>query len=138
MPDLMKELPEISIYWLLVSSVLGGIAGASFKFLFENLLPQHFTQRREIIEVKRKYSTPILLAADQMRRRLRNMIEHIEEIERQEQDWLPPTRDPRVYYFASTLYTVAHFLGWQQVLRREVVYLDFTTTRETRIFEGFR
>lgn len=136
MPDwLTNGLPEISVLWLLISSILGGIIGASFKFVFENLLPQHFTQRREVIEVKRKYSTPILLAADQLRKRLRNVIEHIDEIEKEKDEWLP--KDPNVYYYSSTLYIVAHFLGWQQILRHEVVYLDFTTTKETQTFEAF-
>jgi len=139
---LTRELPEVSIIWLLISSVLGGIIGVFFKFIFENLLPHHFTRRREIIEVKRKYSTPILLAADQLRKRLRNMIELIERIEK-EGDWLPlepppdPQTNPEGYYYYSTLYTVAHFLGWQQILRQEVVYLDFTTTKETKTFEDF-
>lgn len=132
---LQDSFQEHSIVWLLLSSVLGGITGASFKFLFENLLPQHLIQKRDIIAVKRKYSTPILLAADQLRRRLGNMIANIGKIEKEE-GWLPSV-NPKNYYYLSTIYAVGYFFGWQQILRHKIVYLDFTTTKETKIFEAF-
>lgn len=131
---LTRSFQEHSILWLLLSSIVGGVIGATVKFLFESLLPQRLTQKREIIAVKRKYSTPILLAADELRDRMQNMIAFIELIEKQ--NWLP-SYDLTGYYYLSTLFTVARFIGWQRILRREVVYLDFTTTRETKTFEDF-
>jgi len=131
---LTRSFQEHSIVWLLLSSIIGGVIGATVKFLFESLLPQRLTQKREIIAVKRKYSTPILLAADELRDRMQNMISHIDLIEKE--NWLPST-DLTGYYYLSTLFTVARYLGWQRILRREVVYLDFTTTRETKTFEDF-
>lgn len=132
---LTRSFQEHSIFWLLASSMLGGVIGASLKFLFESFLPQQLTHRREIIAVKRKYSTPILLASEELRRRLHNMITLIQLIET-ESGWLQ-SDEPNGYYYVSTIYTVARFLGWQQILRREVVYLDFTTTNETKTFEAF-
>lgn len=131
---LTKSFQEFSILWLLLSSILGGIIGASFKFIFESLLPDRLKQKSEILAVKRKYSTPILLAAEELRRRLENMITLIDQIEAE--DWLPSSQ-PFGYYYLSSIYTVARFIAWQQILRREVVYLDFTTTQETRVFELF-
>jgi hypothetical protein len=131
---LTRSFQEHSILWLMLSSVIGGVIGATVKFLFEGVLPQRLIQKREIIAVKRKYSTPILLAADELRDRMQNMIRLIDPIERE--NWLPST-DLTGYYYLSTLFTVARFIGWQRILRREVVYLDFTTTTETKTFEDF-
>jgi hypothetical protein len=131
---LTKSFQEHSILWLLVSSILGGIIGASLRFLFDVLLPQHLKDRRDIIAAKRKYATPILLAADDLRKRYANIIQHIGLIERE--GWLSPENLDKYYYW-STLYTVAQFIGWRQILRHTVVYLDFTTTSETRRFENF-
>src|SRR4051794_30715081 len=60
---LQHSFEEHSVLWLLVSSTLGGILGASFKWVFEVVLPHRLQQRREVIAIKRKYATPILLAA---------------------------------------------------------------------------
>lgn len=131
---LQQSFQENSILWLLLSSILGGVIGASARFVFDVILPQQLQQKRQVIAVKRKYRTPILLAAEELRRRLENMIQHIDAIE--SQGWLSD-RDPPGYYYPSTLYVVGQFFGWLQILRRTVVYLDFTTTKETRQFEGF-
>lgn len=131
---LTKSFQDHSIIWLLVSSILGGIIGASIKFLFDVFLPQHLKDRRDIIAAKRKYATPILLAADDLRKRFSNIIQYINLIEKD--GWLS-SENPDKYYYNSTLYTVARFIGWRQILRHTIVYLDFTTTAETRRFENF-
>jgi hypothetical protein len=129
---LSKSFQEFSILWLLFSSVVGGIIGASIKFVFDNLLPNKLTTKRELYLVKNKYSTPILLAADQLRKRLDNMIQYIDLV--QEEKWLSSLDD---YYTQSSLYTVSQFLGWEQILRHEVVYLDFSTSKDSRVYECF-
>ena len=131
---LQNSFQENSILWLLLSSILGGIIGASMRFVFEVILPQQLQQRQQVIAAKRRYATPILLAAEDLRRRLENIIRHIQNVERE--DWLSG-QDPTGYFFLSTLYVVGQFFGWLQILRRTVVYLDFTTTRETRKYERF-
>lgn len=130
---LQQSFQENTILWLLISSVLGGIVGASLRFLFEFLLPQQVQQRREIIAIKRKYTTPLLLAAIELRHRLENVIEHIAAIEREH--WLA-SESLTGYYFLSTLYVVGKFFAWLQILRRTIVYLDFTSVKETRQFEN--
>lgn len=130
---LQLSFEQNTILWLLVSSVLGGIVGASMRFVFDVILPQQLQQRREVIAVKRKYRTPILLAAEELRNRLGNIIKNIKLIEKD--GWLK--YDPPGYYYISTLYVVGQFFGWLQILRRTVVYLDFTSTKETRQFERF-
>jgi hypothetical protein len=134
MPWLQQSFQENTIVWLLISSVLGGIIGASVHFLFDFLLPQQAQQRREVISVKRKYATPVLLAAAELRGRLGNMIRFIERVQREQ--WLNPDA-PSGYYYASTLYVVGKFFGWLQILRRTIIYIDFTSVKETRQFENF-
>jgi hypothetical protein len=129
---LQQSFQENTILWLLISSIVGGIIGASLRFLFDFLLPQQVLQRREIVTIKRKYTTPLLLAAIELRGRLDNMIEHIQAIEREQ--WLAHN-SLTGYYFLSTLYVVGRFFAWLQILRRTVAFLDFTSVRETRQFE---
>lgn len=129
---LTKSFEEHSILWFLISSVVGGVIGAATTFLFESFLPQWLQQRREVLATKRKYSTPILLAADELRKRLENIIKFIDLVETE--SWLKPVAS---YYFNSTLYTCAQFYGWHQMLRGQIVYLDFTSTGETKRYEKF-
>ena len=129
-----QSFQENTLLWLLLSSVVGGVVGASVRFLFDVMLPQRLHQRREVLAAKRKYATPLLLAADELRRRLGNMIKYIKQIEAE--NWLPADLPSR-YYFLSTLYVVGQFFGWRQILRRTVVYLDFASVKESRQFEKF-
>ena len=131
---LQRSFESNSLLWLLISSILGGIVGASIKLLFEVLLPSHLQQRREIIAIKRKYTTPILLAAEALRNRLHNMIRLIERI--QNERWLSYENKPG-YYYLSTIYLVGRFFGWVEILRRTVVYLDLSTIEETGKFEKY-
>ena len=78
---MQQSFQENSILWLLLSSILGGIIGASMRFVFDVILPQRLQQRRKVLDAKRKYATPILLAAEDLRRRCENIVRHIEEIE---------------------------------------------------------
>ena len=132
MPDwLQKAFEENSILWLLISSLLGGVIGASIRLVFDVILPQSLQQRREVLAVERKYRVPILFASEELRNRLGNIIRHIKSVEGE--DWLQ--HSPPGYYYVSTLFVVAQFFGWFQILRRKVTYLDFATTQETRHLE---
>ena len=132
---LKESFEEHSLAWLFISSVLGGIVGASFKFLFEVILPYDFQKRREAIVIKRKYSTPLLLAAEALRNRLENMIKFIDRIEAE--GWLSRDELSNPYYLLSTLYVVGILFGWVEILRRTVVYLDMANVKETKKFELF-
>ena len=67
---IQRSFEQNSILWLLLTSVLGGLIGASMRYLFDVLLPQRLQQRRDVLSIKRKYATPIVLAADEFRTRL--------------------------------------------------------------------
>jgi hypothetical protein len=134
MPDwLQKAFEANSVIWLLLSSLIGGIIGASLRLVFEVLLPQSLQQRREALAVELKYRTPILLAAEELRNRLSNIIRNIRSIE--QENWLQ--YNPPGYYYLSTLFVVAQLFGWIRILRKRVTYLDLASTQATRRFERF-
>lgn len=130
---LQRAFEETSVIWILLSSIIGGIVGASVRLVFEVILPQRLQQRREILAVERKYRIPIIFAAEELRNRLGNIIRNINAIEKE--NWLQ--HNPPGYYYLSTLYVVAQFFGWFRILRKRVTYLDLTSTKETRRFEGY-
>jgi len=106
------------------------------------MLPRRHEEKQKIVATKRKYSTPIVLAADELRRRFENIIQHIDKIEMEA--WLTPDElDPsepeqlQNYYYMNTLYRFGCFFGWLEHLRRTIVYLDFTSVRETRVFANY-
>ena len=131
---LTRSIDEHTVAWVLLSSLLGGIVGGALGFLFEFILPERFKERREVLAIKRQFATPIFRSVDELRRRLRNMIQRIDNIETE--GWLA-SEHVSGYYFISTSYVVGCLLAWLQILRRRVVYLDFTTTRETKTYEYF-
>lgn len=127
-----NQLNETSIFWLLLSSLVGGVIGASFKFIFDYLLPENLKSRKEVLEIKSKYAVPIFYSAVELRKRLDNVLKLIKIIEKGD-GWLNK-EDPDDYYFLSTIYITAQFFGWTQILRRTVVYLDLSSTSETKAY----
>jgi hypothetical protein len=136
---LERSFEERSINWILISSLIGGLVGASAKLIFEVILPARLKERREIISLTHKYTTPILLATEALRNRLFNMINLIELVEKDQ--WLScnnQTSPPQpTYYYLSTIYLLGRFFGWVEILRSTVVYLDLASVRETRRFERY-
>lgn len=51
-----------------------------------------------------------------------------------ESDKHHPTEE---YYYTSTLYVFARVICWIEILKREQIYLDFSSTKETRIFNAY-
>lgn len=131
---LNRSFEEHSILWLLATSTIGGLIGAFGKLTFEVIVPNRLQERRELINLTRKHSTPILLAAEALRNRLANMIRLIELVE--SGNWLSYEEKP-TYYYISTIYLVGRFFGWLEILRSTVVYLDKFSIKETRRFEKF-
>ena len=125
-----------------ISAVLGAIIGASIKFFTEVYFPRGLEDRRQILITKRKYSNPILKSADELLSRLENIIIDISNIK--EKRWLRPPTDEEItmipfkrYYYISTIFCFAQLIGWIEILRKEQSYLDFTSVKETRIFNQY-
>ena len=125
-----------------ISAVLGAIIGASIKFFTEVYFPRGLEDRRQILITKRKYSNTILKSADELLARLENIIKNISIIEKNR--WLHPLSKAEIttipftrYYYISTIFCFAQLIGWIEILRKEQSYLDFTSVKETRIFNQY-
>ena len=125
-----------------ISALAGSIMGVTIKFLTEVYLPEGLKAKKQILITKRKYSNPILKSADELLSRLENIIIDISNIK--EKRWLRPPTDEEItmipfkrYYYISTIFCFAQLIGWIEILRKEESYLDFTSVKETRIFNQY-
>ncbi len=129
---LSLEFEKISIAWLLISSTIGGAIGASLKFLFTFMIPENLKNKRELLAIQRKYSSPIFFSALELRKRLSNIVKLIHLIEI-ETGWLN-RKDKSDYYFLSTIFVICQFLGWVQILRKTLIYLDSLSNSRTKSY----
>ena len=117
-----------------LAAALGAIGGNFFKDLLPNLALEDWKLRRQLRAVFRKYRDPLLLAATEL-------IHRLDEIER---DYPPlflrsvvrtstpmaptevTTDDPyyQRYKLESSVYRLAAFLGWLELFRQDIVFLD--------------
>jgi len=67
---LIEEFKNNTLFWLLASSIVGGIIGASLKTIFEFLIPHKYRENKESKENFRQYCHYLLLAAKDIDRRL--------------------------------------------------------------------
>lgn len=114
-----------SVAWLLLSAFIGGVIGASVRFFFEDVLRPWLGWRREAKRIVRRYTVPLVRAADSLERRVNIMIRN------ETQRWF--TNDE--YFRFSTLYQFGEFLGWVRILEREIGFLPFESTRRGKDFQ---
>ena len=122
-----------------LSAIGGGIVAAAIKFIFDFYLSERIKQRWKAVDITRRYSSPIIRAADDLAGRIENMSRFLDD--RQATAWLrsvDPEERPRVpferYYFVSTVYLIGRLIAWIDILRREEVFLDYSATKEAREF----
>ena len=53
-----QSFDQYTVVWLLITSIIGGIVGASIKFLFEGLLTPRVTSKRDTRRLVRPYTVP--------------------------------------------------------------------------------
>lgn len=114
------SLNQDPLLWLLLSSILGGIIGASIKFGFEDLLRPFVGSRREARRVVSKYTTPLLRSAEALERRINIMINN--EAHR----WFETDE----YFRLSTLYVFGEYLGWVRIVEQSFGFLPFESSRK--------
>ncbi len=84
--------------------------------------------RKDARKVLDLYSEPLLSAAYELQARLYNILQL-----RFVETYITAARaDKRAVAIDSTLYVFAQFLGWREIIRREVQYLRFSRYRRTR------
>lgn len=86
------------------------------------------TAEAEADAVLRKFSAPLLTAAFELQARLYNILRL---------DFLPKyyvdgTDWQKTYALENTLFVIGQFFCWREILRREIRYLDYTSSEQTR------
>jgi hypothetical protein len=127
---LQKSFQENSVVWLLISSVIGGIIGSTTKFIFDVILPQRLQNNSQAKKLVAKYRNPILRASLDFQSRLYNIVDQSFL-----QIYCNRSDLDRKYAIESTLYVVAEFLAWTEILRREVQFLDFGNEKSNQELE---
>lgn len=85
-------------------------------------------QAREAERIRSRYRDPLIAAANALQSRLFNIVEKklfSQPAENEER------RGRRPYSIESTLYVLAEFLGWVEILRQEMQFLDLGSDRKT-------
>ena len=116
-----------------VAAIIGGIVASGARFLFEIYLSERLKRRWQTIETKRRYSSPIIHAADDLAGRIDNLNIFLpKELATQ---WLSPLDENEIkripfdrYYYASSIFSLARMIAWIEILRREQIFLDFSST----------
>lgn len=122
---LEKIFQEFSIAWLFLSGIIGGLTSLSLKFVFEEIIGYQLKRKREIKQAVRQYSAPLIRTGDSLERRINNLIRNIDK------NWFKEGE----YYRSSTLFTFGEFFAWVYILEQRVNYLQFTSSRQTKLFE---
>lgn len=126
MGTLLQSFEEHSVIWIIISSGLGGIIGALINFIFQQILTPQLQHRRTSNQALRKYSYPLLKAADKLDKRLENFINFVNEA------WFDDPSDD--YYHVSTLYLFGCYFGWCKILENEAFLEYETSDKKARLF----
>ena len=116
---LTQSFDEHTAAWILISSLIGGVIGASVKFFFEDVLRPRLGYRREAKAVVRQYTTPLVRSAEALERRINILIRN------DERRWY----DDDEYFRLSTLYVFGEFLGWVRIVERRFGFLPFESSK---------
>ena len=84
--------------------------------------------RRDAKKALDTYREPLLAASYELQARLYNILQ-LKFVEKYISDDTGGKRTPAI---ESTLYVFAQFLGWREIIRRDVQYLRFSRDRQTR------
>jgi hypothetical protein len=122
--DLGQSFQQYTVAWLLLSSVLGGIVGATVKFAFEDIIRPSLGWRRDTAKIARQYTTPLVRSAEALERRINILVRN--ERER----WYVADE----YFRVSTLYVFGEYLAWNKVLEAKFGFLPFESSRKGRQF----
>jgi hypothetical protein len=140
----LSQLLGFTVLAAVVTTVGNLLATVLKDFLFARSF-ERWKERRSLLSVYRKYRDPILLAGDELHRRLSQICKQY-----------PPTYlrsevldanaaqlvtnsidDPhyKKYRLLSTVYWLCAFLGWLEIYRQDVTFLDTGQNSENERFE---
>lgn len=122
-PALTTSFEEHTVAWLLLSTILGGVAGSTITLLFDEVLRPRLAMRRETRRVYRRYRNPLLGSANSLERQINTIVRNRGEA------WLTDE-----YYQLSTFYKFGSFLFWVRKIELEVGFLDMTSSARAKEF----
>ena len=110
-----------------VIALVGAIAAAGVS-LYGQLRSQEVAARREAEGVLARYEAPLATAAYELQGRLYNIV----ALGFLGKYYVNGDEAQKTYALENTLYVVAQYLGWSEILRREIQFLSFADTTRTR------
>jgi hypothetical protein len=97
--------------------------------LYGQLRSTTLTARRESEAVLARYREPLLVAAYELQGRLYNIL----KLDFLAKYYHAGDEAQKTYAIQNTLYVVAQYFGWSEILRREIQFLSFTDSKRTRV-----
>jgi hypothetical protein len=113
-----------------VAAIVGlfsGLLGASIA-LYGQLRLSSLQASREAERLLARYREPLLGAAYELQGRLYNIL----ELDFLRRYYLAGDEAQKAYAVENTLYVVAQYFGWSEILRREIQFLSFSDSTRTR------
>jgi hypothetical protein len=112
------------------SAILNIVSGARMARLQHRLTMEREerTRQMQLADVMGRFREPVLRSADDLQRRFYNIAE-----KQFLQVYYFKSEPERDYAITNTLYVVAEYLGWVEILRREVQYLDLGDMQANRV-----
>lgn len=110
-----------------VIALVGSIAAAGLS-LYGQVHAQEVAARHEAEDVLARYQAPLASAAYELQGRLYNIV----ALGFLGKYFANGDEAQRTYAVENTLYVVAQYLGWTEILRREIQFLSFADTVRTR------
>jgi hypothetical protein len=114
-----------------IIALLGAILSAAIA-VFGQLRSSSMTSRREAEAVLARYREPLLAAAYELQGRLYNIL----ELDFLPKYYLAGDQSQNGYAVQNTLYVVGQYFGWSEILRREIQFLSFSDSKQTRRVAG--
>jgi hypothetical protein len=114
-------------YWIALIGIAGALLGGALS-LWGQFRSASLTARREAEAVLARYREPLVAAAFELQGRLYNIVKF---------RFLPRyladgDESQRTYAVENTLYVVAQYFGWTEILRREIQFLSFSDSKRSR------
>ena len=110
-----------------VIALVGAIAAAGISF-YGQLHSQDVAAKHEAEGVLARYEAPLATAAYELQGRLYNIV----ALGFLGKYYVNGDEAQKTYAVENTLYVVAQYLGWSEILRREIQFLSFADTERTR------
>jgi hypothetical protein len=120
------ELVDASVVVAVIALIGAGLsAGIS---IYGQSRTAKASSRREAEAILAKYREPLVAAAYELQGRLYNIV----KLDFLRKYYVGGDEVRRTYALENTLYVVAQYFGWSEILRREIQFLSFSDSERTR------